>query len=108
MTQSERIEAALQLEGTNREELADWLEREEERRRNVAVRRRNVEGDRVMWVSRTVKGMSMQYERNVLNLAEVKPEDELSVILGTHATWSALPVMPPNGTLFFHPCPMQI
>lgn len=107
MTQSERIEAALELEGTNREELADWLEREEEMRRSVAVRRRNVEGKRVMWVSRTVKGISMRYERNVLSLAEVKPEDELSVILGTHATWSALPVTPPKGTLNFTLAPRR-
>ncbi|GHJ87647.1 hypothetical protein NliqN6_4049 [Naganishia liquefaciens] len=98
MSQSERIEAALKLEGTNREELADWLEKEEERRQSVAVRKRRVEGPRTMWISRTVEGTAMRYERNLLNLAEVKPQDELSVILGTHATWSALPVIPSTAT----------
>jgi hypothetical protein len=102
---------ALELEGTNKRELEDWLEKEEERRRSVLVRRGGVKGERVMWISRTVSGPStevepaarnppIRYERNLLNLFDIKHDKELSVILGTHANWSAIPVIPQKGKSF--------
>lgn len=48
------IDLALQLETTNRRELEHWLEKEEERRRSVLVKRSVVKGERITWISRTV------------------------------------------------------
>lgn len=98
---------ALELEGTNKRELEDWLEKEEERRRSVLVKRGGVTGEKVMWISRTVateadSSQPIRYERNLLNLFDIKPDKELSVILGAHANWNALPIIPPKSKPCFY------
>lgn len=122
LSQSDLIDLALELETTNRRELEDWLEKEEERRRSVMVRRSVVKGERVTWISRTVtvepntrptttdvqaqaraltptvpppqQQQTTRYERNLLNLFQIERGKELDVIFGDHADWKAVPVLP--------------
>ncbi|ORY21983.1 YL1 nuclear protein-domain-containing protein [Naematelia encephala] len=97
MNQAELIAAALEEEDRNKEELAGWLRREEERRELRRVGRKRVKGPRWTWVSRTVGGRpavevvdetAPQVDRN--RETETKGKREIEVE-GQRETESATP-----------------
>ena len=69
MTQDELIAAALEEEERNKEDLRDWLRKEDEKRELRRVGRKRVRGPRWTWVSRTVGRVVEEVDDDVAKMA---------------------------------------